>query len=90
MVPSLDIFRVESGGVRWCEAATTLEIANACIQRLGLSAPGNYLIFNQTTGQRISVTPAGVPTPSEQLVESDAGRVDDLRLVGRIAPVALL
>jgi hypothetical protein len=39
---TLDIFRIESGGVRWCEAAATVETAKARIHRLGLSSPGNY------------------------------------------------
>jgi hypothetical protein len=45
MVPSLDIFRIESGGVLWCESAATIETAKARIQKLGLSSPGSYLIL---------------------------------------------
>ena len=74
MVPSLDIFRIESGGVRWCEAAATFETAKARIQKLVLSSPGNYLIFDQKTGVRIPVVPLG---PSAQIdhpsVESGHG-----------------
>jgi hypothetical protein len=57
MAPSLDIFRIESGGVLWCEAAATMETAKARIQKIALSSPGNYLILDQKTGQRIPVTP---------------------------------
>jgi hypothetical protein len=57
MVPSLDIFRIESDGVLWCGAVATVEIAKARIEKLALSSPGSYLILNQTTGQRIPVTP---------------------------------
>jgi hypothetical protein len=57
MVPSLDIFRIESGGVLWREAVTTIETAKARIQELALSSPGNYLIVNQKTGERITVMP---------------------------------
>jgi hypothetical protein len=56
MAPSLDIFRVESDGVLWCEAVSTMETAKARIQRMALSSPGNYLILDQRTGQQIPVT----------------------------------
>ena len=56
MTPSLDIFRIESGGVLWCEAAATMETAKARIQKIALSSPGNYLILDHKTGQRIPVT----------------------------------
>lgn len=56
MVPSLDIFRLESGGVLWCGAAATLESAKERIEQLVLSSPGSYIVFNQTTGKRITVT----------------------------------
>ena len=55
MAPSLDIFRIESGGVRWCEAVATIETAKARIQKIALSSPGSYLILDQKTGQRIPV-----------------------------------
>jgi hypothetical protein len=57
MVPSLDIFRIESGGVLWCGAAETIESAKDRIEELAHSSPGSYIIFNQTTGRRIPVTP---------------------------------
>jgi hypothetical protein len=56
MVPSLDIFRVESNGVLWCEAVATVEAAKAHIQKLALSSPGRYFILNQKTGQRTPVS----------------------------------
>jgi hypothetical protein len=57
MIPYLDIFRVESSGVLWCGAVTTVETAQERIQKLACSSPGSCLILNQTTGQRIVVTP---------------------------------
>jgi hypothetical protein len=57
MIPYLDIFRIESGGVLWCGAVTTVETAQERIQKLADSSPGSYLILNQSTGQRIVVTP---------------------------------
>lgn len=56
MVPSFDIFRVELSGVRWCEAALTMETAKARIQNLVASSPGEYLIFDQKTAQRTIVS----------------------------------
>jgi hypothetical protein len=70
MVPSLDIFRIESGGVLWCETAATIETAKARIQKLGLSSPGSYLILNQSTGQRIPVMPGSSAQIEHPSVES--------------------
>ena len=55
MVPSLDIFRIESGDLRWCEAAANMQTARARIEELALSSRGNYFIFDQESGQRIHV-----------------------------------
>jgi hypothetical protein len=55
MVPSLDIFRIESGDLRWCEAAANMETAKARIEELALSTRGNYFISDQKSGQRIHV-----------------------------------
>ncbi len=55
MIP-YDIFRIESSGVLWCDAVNTVETAKARIQKLADSSPGDYLILNLTTGQRIVVT----------------------------------
>jgi hypothetical protein len=56
MIPYLDIFRIESSGVLWCGAVTTVETAKDRVQKLAYSTPGSYLILNQTTGQRTVVT----------------------------------
>lgn len=56
MIPYLDIFRIESSGVLWCDAVTTVETAKARVQKLTDSSP-DYLILNLTTDQRIVVTP---------------------------------
>jgi hypothetical protein len=55
MVTSLDIFRIESGDLRWCEAVANMETAKARIQKLALSSRGSYFIFDQRSGQRIHV-----------------------------------
>ena len=70
MAPYLDIFRIESNGVLWFGAVTTVETAQDRIQKLAYSSPGSYLILNQTTGQRIVVTPASAAQREYQSVES--------------------
>ena len=44
MVPSLDIFRIESGDLWWCEAAASMEKAKARIEKLALTSPGGYFV----------------------------------------------
>jgi len=39
----------------WQESAFTLDDAKAQVQRLGLSRPGEYLIFNHKTVDGISI-----------------------------------
>jgi hypothetical protein len=56
MIPSLDIFKIESGDLRWCEAAANMETAKARIEKLAISSRGNYFIFDQKSGQRIHVS----------------------------------
>jgi hypothetical protein len=56
MVPSLDIFRIESGDLRWCEAVANMETAKVRIKKLALSSRGSYFIFDQKSGRRIHVS----------------------------------
>lgn len=56
MAPSLDIFRIESGDLWWCEAAATMENAKARIEKLLQTWPGSYFIFNQKSGERVHVS----------------------------------
>jgi hypothetical protein len=56
MFPEYDIFRVHSDGTTlWLEPAMTLDAAKARIQLLGATQTGDYLIFNQTTAEKISL-----------------------------------
>src|SRR5882724_437279 len=57
MIPPFDIFKVESSGLRWMEAAPDLERAKARVKVLSASSPGEYIILNQTTGEKISIKP---------------------------------
>jgi hypothetical protein len=57
MIPPFDIFKVESSGHRWMEAAPDLERAKARVRTLSASSPGEFLILNQVTGEKLSVLP---------------------------------
>jgi hypothetical protein len=60
MLPSLDIFKTHSdGSVLWRGAVESVEAAKARIQTLALSSPGEYVILNQHTGDRIRVASTG-------------------------------
>jgi hypothetical protein len=57
MLPPFDILKVEHGGVRWMESAEDLQRAKARVKVLAASSPGEYIILNQKTGEKISVKP---------------------------------
>ena len=48
---------LSAGSVLWQGAAETFVAAKVRIQKLALSSPGEYLILDQHTGQRVLVTP---------------------------------
>lgn len=66
MVPHFDIFQIQKdGSLRWCEAADTLQAARARVTELAQSFPGQYIIFNQQTAERLIIdayNPASVQT----------------------------
>jgi hypothetical protein len=55
MIPPFDIFKMESSGLRWMETAPNLERAKARVKVLAASSPGEYMIANQETGERVSI-----------------------------------
>jgi hypothetical protein len=55
MIPPFDIFKVESSVLRWMEAAVDLGRAKARVKVLAASSPGEYIILNQNTGEKISI-----------------------------------
>src|SRR5260370_8652492 len=57
MIPRFDIVKVESGGPRWMEAAENVERAKARVKLLATSSPGEYVIADQETGEKISIKP---------------------------------
>jgi Protein of unknown function (DUF2934) len=67
MAPPLDIVRIDPDGrVLWCGAVESLVAAKARIQKLALSSPGEYLILDQDTGNRVLVMLLGVSTQSQR------------------------
>ena len=61
MVPSFDIFKIHSiGDVLWRDAVESLVGVKVSIEKLTTSSPGEYVIFDQKTGQKIFVTLPGV------------------------------
>ena len=57
MLPPFDIFKVESSGLCWMEAVSDLQRAKARVKVLAASSPGEYVILNQNTGEKISIKP---------------------------------
>jgi hypothetical protein len=49
MLAPLDIFKVQNGTYVWKGAAETFELAKSKVEQLAISAPGEYMIFSQTT-----------------------------------------
>jgi len=52
MIDTIDIFRTESRGVLWVESAKSVACAEARIQQLALSCPGEYIILEHVTGRK--------------------------------------
>ncbi len=50
---------LDDGEVRFVEAVQTLEIARQRIEALAELAPGQYVIYNEETGERFSVIAGG-------------------------------
>ena len=58
MLPPFDLFKVEKdGNLRWIEVASDLDRAKARAKSLAASSPGEYLIVNQKTGEKVSIKP---------------------------------
>jgi hypothetical protein len=52
---TLDIFKVEDGMHVWKTAAESFEVAMSKVEQLATAAPGDYVIFDQTTGNEAVV-----------------------------------
>jgi hypothetical protein len=61
MAPSFDVFKIHSiGNVLWRDAIESRVGVSVSIETLATSSPGEYVIFDQKTGQKIFVTLPGV------------------------------
>jgi hypothetical protein len=60
VIPPFDLFRTEAdGSVKWVGACVDLDAAKARVLELSAALPGEYFIFSQTTGNRLSIKPDG-------------------------------
>jgi hypothetical protein len=72
MFPSFDVFQIdEHGRVVWKGFVESLLAARATIQNLMQASPSDYLILDQSSGQRIVV-----PKPPSKQPESSCGVSD--------------
>jgi hypothetical protein len=63
MLQPLDIFiKMADETYMWKAAADSFELAKSTVERLATSSPGEYMIFNQATGNKI-VVKDGLPEP---------------------------
>ena len=66
MSDNVDIFRVESDGVRWLQSAATLECARVRVEELAMDWPGEYIVLDQTTGNKHVIKLAGMQELSQK------------------------
>lgn len=62
----IDIFRVEQTGVLWVESAATLEDAKVRIQQFAARKPGDYIVLNQLTGDKLVLNAISASTGVSQ------------------------
>jgi hypothetical protein len=53
----IDIFRMDRAGVRWLESAESLDHAKTRIRELAESFPGEYILLDHKTGNKVVVNP---------------------------------
>lgn len=46
---------LDDGEIRFVGATKTLKAARRCVKALGESHPGEFVIYNQQTGERLSI-----------------------------------
>jgi hypothetical protein len=64
MIPPFDIFKIESGkDVRWLDCANDFEAAQARVQVLGQTDPGEFLIVDLKSDRRFLINiPSNIPS----------------------------
>ena len=50
---------LDDGELYFLEAAQTLDAAKARVQSLGEACPGQYVIYDEETGERVAITSGG-------------------------------
>jgi hypothetical protein len=55
MLAPLDIFKMQDGAYVWKAAAESFEVAKSKVEQLAANAPGEYMIFSQTTRDKTIV-----------------------------------
>jgi hypothetical protein len=56
--PPFDLFLVEgTGGFRWIAATSTIEDAKTCAQQLAAKSPGEFILLDQRTGNKMVLKP---------------------------------
>jgi len=56
MIEPLDVFiKMESGAYVWKASVASLQAANSMVEQLATASPGEYMIFNQATNEKIVV-----------------------------------
>ena len=56
MIHSFDIFKIQPcGQVRWQGTQESFLAAKKHIQKINLSSPGQYIILNQITGDKVVI-----------------------------------
>jgi len=72
MAPSLDILRIDPNGrVLWCGAVESFVAAKARIEKLALCLPGEYLIVDQDTGDRVLVMLLCAPSTQSEFEHTE-------------------
>jgi hypothetical protein len=77
VIHSFDIFKIQSGGqVRWQGTQESFLTAKKYVQKIIPSSPGQYIILNQITGDKVVLGQTCVPTQvaSSGVESGDAAR----------------
>ena len=72
--PAFDIFQVQDSGVLWVGSALTLDEAQEHVRQIAGFAPGEYLLLNQNTGNRLVIKFDGGHGAATVLRKSDTER----------------
>ena len=74
MFDPFDIFQTEKDGMRWVEAAVTVQAAERRVQQLAARLPGAYVILDQNTQSRHLIKPDGcIPAASRRSMDVERG-----------------